>query len=86
MKPVIFELKKPFEGISDELILDIEYSGGENDELEFESIRVSNDNTSLTKEQISEIESILECGYTEDIISELTEYYKDSGIEFTSSY
>ena len=86
MKPVIFELKKSFEGISEEVILDIEYSGGENDELEFEAIYISNDNTSLTKEQISEIESILDSGCREDIANELSDYYKGSDITFITGY
>ena len=80
-REILFEIFKDIENFKN-VKLDIEYSHGENDnELEFECVRVSEEND-LDQESIEEIEDILECGFESFILSDLSEYYKGSDIVF----
>ena len=80
-KEILFEIVKDIEDFKN-VKLEIEYSHGNNDnELEFECVRVSEEND-FNDDVIEEIEDILECGFESFILSDLSEYYKDSNIVF----
>lgn len=61
------------------VLVDIEYSGGENDELEFSFAQVSEDN-SFDSEKERVLNKVLECGREEDLVKDLIEYYKKEGV------
>lgn len=83
---ILYELKKAFliNNVVKNVNLEIEYSSGENGELEFESVRV-NDNT-LTLEEKLNVEKQLENGVEEDIVKVLYNYYAYKGIIFLPNH
>ena len=65
------------------VILDVTYSGGENEnDLEYEFVTVSLDNL-YSGEQIDEINELLEAGWYEDVINYLQKQYANSNWNFT---
>lgn len=78
---VIYSIKMNI-GQYENVILDVEYSAGDSDlDLEYECVRVSDENN-FSKKQVSEIEEILESGMYEDVIFILEKLYKNSEINF----
>ena len=60
--------------------IEIEYSGDDKS-IEFECARVSKSNN-FSDEIAKDIDDLLECGFEEDLIDALSEYYKNSNINF----
>lgn len=84
---VIYQIEDNFEGISPTVVIDIVYSGNEDEDgneiLEFEcAVAESENNPELTKEQLQEVNKILECGQEEKYVRGLTAYYLQTDINF----
>jgi uncharacterized protein YkvS len=66
--------------LNEELVLvDITYSGGENDELEFEYAQVSEEN-SFDYEKEQTLNKVLENGAVEDLVKTLMDHYQKEGV------
>lgn len=88
---VIYQIEESFEGISPKVVIDIAYSGNEdedgNDILEFEwAVAESDSNPELSKEQLQEVNKILECGREEDIVKKLDILYHGTMIKFAPNH
>lgn len=79
---ILYRLEKNF-GFYKNVKLDITYSGGETEtELEYEGVTISNENN-YTKKKTADIDKLIISGFEEDIINELTAYYKGSQYKFS---
>jgi hypothetical protein len=66
--------------LNEELVLvDITYSGGENDELEFEYAQVSEEN-SFDYEKEQTLNKVLENGAEEYLVKTLMDHYQKEGV------
>ena len=81
----IYQITDVIEGSA--VVINITYSGGQDengvDTLEFEYASAEEDsNPTLTAEELSEVNKILECGREESYVIALLGYYKATGINF----
>jgi len=81
---ILFEIVTDIEKFKN-VKLEIEYSGGETEEeLEYECVKISSENN-FSDTEIKEIEKLIECGYYEDVIETLQNYYENSNYTFLSN-
>ena len=82
---VVYQMEHDFEGIGP-VDIDICYSGGEPNHLEFEYAVVDLDsqfpNRQLTEDQIDHLNKELECGLEFDIVLHLIHFYSRSDYRF----
>jgi hypothetical protein len=83
---IIYTFMRPVKGFNSDkpIQFSVEYSGAENNILEFECIRV--DDSSLTKSQILDLEDTLECGYEEKLVNELEKIYLGTPVKFSPNH
>lgn len=68
------------------VMLTVDYSvGAEPNVVEFEGIHVM-EGQELPEYKVDEIEKALECGLESDLVEELKEHYRDSGIVFINPH
>ena len=69
--------------------IDITYSGEDHEDgtstLEFEFAEAS-PNNKFTEEQFEDVAGLLHCGYEQDVVDYLAEYYKGSTTKFKAWY
>jgi hypothetical protein len=81
-KEPIYTVAMPVGAYYPNVILNVTYSGGENEnDLVYECVTVSHDNL-YSGEQIDEINELLEAGYYEDVINYLQKQYANSDWNF----
>jgi hypothetical protein len=81
---MILTFTRPVKGYKNPIHFSVEYSGTEDNILEFECIRVLD--TDLSKTQILDIEDLLECGYEEKLCNELEKIYSLTNIKFSPNH
>lgn len=81
----VYQIIDDIDGV--DVVIDITYSAGENDELEFEcACAEAEANPKLDEEELRVVNKILECGMEEKYVKYLVDYYKDTDIVFLPNY
>jgi hypothetical protein len=80
---IIYQVIVPIENNS--VIIDICYSGDDDEILEFEYSEVSEAN-SFDKEKTRAVNKILECGIEEEIVNYLAVYYDVMNVNFNPNH
>ena len=84
---IVYYIEDTFEGLDHPVTVSIEYSGGENDELEFEWATASKEsNPWFTEEQLKLVNKTLECGLEERYVNELEAFYANTDIKFSPNH
>lgn len=82
---LIYEIEKFVEKHGN-IKFEIEYSAGENEnEVDFECVRVSESN-GLTVKEFQEIEKLLDFGLEKEIVKDLIDIYKQKSIKLNTDY
>ena len=80
---LVYEIEDTFEGYDKPVIVDVTYSGGEDNEFVFASAQIDPEfNPNLSEELIEEFNDILECEREQDYVSELEKFYAGTDIKF----
>ena len=80
---IIYEMEDFSYEINKSVVASITYSGGENDELEFEYAAIEEGlNPDLTEEEIQRANKELECGREEEYVRILKGFYEGTEIKF----
>jgi uncharacterized protein YkuJ len=83
---IVYLIEDYFEEIG-EVILDVVYSSGEDDELELEwVVAEEGSNPHLTEDQIEEVNSQIEDGRELEYAQFLNSYYEKEGIKFLTEH
>ena len=83
MTGLVYEIEDTFEGYDKPVIIDVTYSGGNDDEFEFAYAAVSEEsNPDLSEELFEEFNDIVEKSREQDYIAELEKFYATTNIKF----
>lgn len=81
---IIYTFSRPIKGYFNPIQFSVEYSGGDNDILEFEWIKPLEEG--LSNHEYLDIEDLLECGYEETLCNELEKLYSLTKIKFSPNH
>lgn len=80
---LVYEIEDTFEGHDNPVIVDVTYSGGENNKFVFAYAQIDPEfNPTLSEAMIEEFNSIIECEREQDYVSELEKFYAGTDIKF----
>jgi hypothetical protein len=84
---LIYLIEDQIDGYPGNITIEVSYSAGEDDTLEFEYSEVTQkSNPHLTEDEIQAVNKILECGKEEDVVRLLNDFYTDTEIKFLPNH